>query len=257
MRTAFGGRAHSNLQLSAVFVLVDTPGVSPTELADRLGVHPASVSRVLRALTSSGVVRTSSDAADARKRHVWLTAAGARVMDGFMVSLGELLRGPEVAEIPTLLGVPGPPAVMADSFDDALRRLIELGGRADSAMTRALAGSGPASGLGRWVVIGLHARAVEPRPALLASWLGVARSTVSAHLNRLEEEGLVRRLPQQVSGDGREVELVLTAPGRHAGTVMLEAFHPFAVDLGEAVAAVARASHDEGRERTTADSNHR
>ncbi len=257
MRTAFGGRAHSNLQMSAVFALVDTPGISPTELAATLAVHPASVSRVLRALASSGVVRMSPDDADARKRHVWLTATGERVLDDFMLGLGDLVRGPEVTGIPALLGVPEPPPGAAPAFPDALGRLVELGSRADAAMSRGLGAAGPASGLGRWVVIGLHARAVEPRPAPLASWLGVARSTVSAHLNQLEEGGLVRRLPQQVSGDGREVELVLTGPGRHAGTVMLAAFHPFAVEFGEAVAEVVRASHVDRRERAASHSTHR
>lgn len=44
--------------------------------------------------------------------------------------------------------------------------------------------------------------------------LGIAPSTLSRNLDRLEERGLVRRVAE--SGDGRAVSAVLTAAGRRA-----------------------------------------
>ena len=56
----------------------DEPGITGTGLAEYLGVTPSAVSQVVSKLTEKGHVRVERDAANARVKHLHLTASGKR-----------------------------------------------------------------------------------------------------------------------------------------------------------------------------------
>ena len=55
-----------------------TPGLSASELAQTLRLHPSTLTGVLRRLEDRGLLRRAEDASDRRRAHLHLTAAGAR-----------------------------------------------------------------------------------------------------------------------------------------------------------------------------------
>lgn len=56
-------------------------GLTPTELADRLGVQPATVSKMLSRMDSVGLISGCRDAKDGRITRLHLTDAGAALHD--------------------------------------------------------------------------------------------------------------------------------------------------------------------------------
>ncbi len=64
------------------------------------------------------------------------------------------------------------------------------------------------------VLAQLRALGGKARPHDVASALGIPRATLSRRLDRLEEEGWVRRLPGTDGSDHRAVDVELTPRGR-------------------------------------------
>jgi DNA-binding MarR family transcriptional regulator len=62
--------------LSVLQVVATTPGIRPSEIASAQGVHPSQVTRQVRELEGTGLVRVTADAADRRSCRVTLTSAG-------------------------------------------------------------------------------------------------------------------------------------------------------------------------------------
>lgn len=56
--------------------LWEEDGLAPGELARRIGVEAGTVTRALRRMTASGLVRRDRDDRDARRVRVWLTERG-------------------------------------------------------------------------------------------------------------------------------------------------------------------------------------
>lgn len=61
---------------NVIALLAQRPGITQKELAQLLGVQPASVSELLRKLERKGLVRREKDAQDRRSVRVTLTEAG-------------------------------------------------------------------------------------------------------------------------------------------------------------------------------------
>jgi len=83
-------------------------GISHSELADRLGVHPTTVTNAVKRMERSGFVERRPDLSDQRVSRVYLTDAGreiqgaveqiwaqleARTLEGFSAEEREMLRG--------------------------------------------------------------------------------------------------------------------------------------------------------------------
>jgi DNA-binding MarR family transcriptional regulator len=61
--------------------LWDEEGLTHSELADRLGVHPATVTNALKRMERAGFLERRSDPEDQRVSRVYLTEAGREIQD--------------------------------------------------------------------------------------------------------------------------------------------------------------------------------
>src|SRR5215471_18470195 len=68
-------------QERVVFELAQTPGISQTALAARLGVEQPTVAKAVGRMARQGLVRTERDARDARTTRLFLTDRGVELLD--------------------------------------------------------------------------------------------------------------------------------------------------------------------------------
>lgn len=85
-------------------------GLTQTELAERLGVQPATVSKMLSRMDSAGLIAGCRDAKDGRVTRVHLTEAGRAIHDPIQAAWADV-------EVETLAG-------LAAEEQDLLRRLL-------------------------------------------------------------------------------------------------------------------------------------
>ena len=64
-----------------MFELTQTPGISQTALAARLGVEQPTVAKAVARMARQGLVRTERDERDARTTRLFLTDRGAELVD--------------------------------------------------------------------------------------------------------------------------------------------------------------------------------
>jgi MarR family transcriptional regulator, organic hydroperoxide resistance regulator len=69
------------LQWYVLRVLLDSPGVSAQRLAVLLGVHPSTLSQMLKRMTLKKLIVVLEDPLDSRKRLISLTRAGKLLHD--------------------------------------------------------------------------------------------------------------------------------------------------------------------------------
>ncbi|MET0290116.1 MAG: MarR family transcriptional regulator [Pseudoxanthomonas sp.] len=67
-------------------------GIRQVELAQRVGVEGPSLVRILDRLCAAGLVRRAHDAKDRRANQLWLTEAGAALLEGLEQQLTALRR---------------------------------------------------------------------------------------------------------------------------------------------------------------------
>jgi DNA-binding MarR family transcriptional regulator len=67
-----------------VFELAQTPGISQTALATRLGVQQPTVAKTVARMSRQGLVRASRDERDARASRLFLTDEGAGLLDAVL-----------------------------------------------------------------------------------------------------------------------------------------------------------------------------
>jgi DNA-binding MarR family transcriptional regulator len=72
-------------QERVVFELAQTPGISQTALATRLGVEQPTVAKTVARMTQHGLVRVDRDERDARISRLFLTDRGAGLLDAVVV----------------------------------------------------------------------------------------------------------------------------------------------------------------------------
>jgi DNA-binding MarR family transcriptional regulator len=97
-------------QWSALRVLWQEEGLSQVELAQRMMVEKASLTAVLKAMASAGLVTRLRNAADRRKVNIYLTASGRRLKSKILPLIGKInkratrrLSSAEVHQLHTLL----------------------------------------------------------------------------------------------------------------------------------------------------------
>lgn len=80
--------------MHALCLLAAKPGgsASPSELSDLVGASRANMSRIIEALASDGLVLRLSDAADARRATVQVTAKGRGAAEAATVQLADPLK---------------------------------------------------------------------------------------------------------------------------------------------------------------------
>jgi len=72
------GEALTMIEMELCARIGDEPGITGSELAEYLGVTASAVSQVITKLTDKGHVRVERDKANARIKHLHLTASGKR-----------------------------------------------------------------------------------------------------------------------------------------------------------------------------------
>src|ERR1700733_1647935 len=77
-------------QWSALRVLWQEEGLSQVELAQRMMVEKASLTAVLKAMASDGLITRVRNAADRRKVNIFLTAPGRRLRSKIMPLIGKI-----------------------------------------------------------------------------------------------------------------------------------------------------------------------
>jgi MarR family transcriptional regulator, organic hydroperoxide resistance regulator len=81
MQRALAERGLHLGQERVVFELTQTPGISQTALAARLGVEQPTVAKAVARMARQGLVRTERDERDARTTRLFLTERGAELVD--------------------------------------------------------------------------------------------------------------------------------------------------------------------------------
>jgi DNA-binding MarR family transcriptional regulator len=77
-------------QPPVLYVLHEQEGLTQSELAARLEVAPATVTKMLQRLERAGFVQRQTDAADQRVSRVYLTDAGRAIQGDVVAALGRL-----------------------------------------------------------------------------------------------------------------------------------------------------------------------
>jgi MarR family transcriptional regulator, organic hydroperoxide resistance regulator len=79
-------------QWSALRVLWQEEGLSQVELAQRMMVEKASLTAVLKAMASEGLITRVRNTADRRKVNIYLTASGRRLKSKILPLIGKINR---------------------------------------------------------------------------------------------------------------------------------------------------------------------
>jgi MarR family transcriptional regulator, organic hydroperoxide resistance regulator len=87
-----GPHAVTTTQWSALRVLWTGDGFSQVELARRMMVEKASLTALLHAMETAGLIRRTRDPEDRRKVNIHLTAAGRRLRDKVLPLAGKINR---------------------------------------------------------------------------------------------------------------------------------------------------------------------
>ncbi|MGA9894469.1 MAG: MarR family transcriptional regulator [Xanthobacteraceae bacterium] len=97
-------------QWSALRVLWQQEGLSQVELAQRMMVEKASLTAVLKAMASEGLITRVRNVEDRRKINIYLTASGRRLKSKILPLIGKInkratrrLTSAEVHHLHTLL----------------------------------------------------------------------------------------------------------------------------------------------------------
>ena len=72
--------------------LWDTDGLTPSEIAKRIGVEAATLTRALRRMEAAGLVRRDPDERDRRRIRTWLTGRGRDLRVPVTETMAQLQR---------------------------------------------------------------------------------------------------------------------------------------------------------------------
>lgn len=72
--------------------LWDEDGLTPGELAKRIGIEAATLTRALRRMEAAGLVRREADDRDRRRIRTWLTKRGRELRDPMTETMAALQR---------------------------------------------------------------------------------------------------------------------------------------------------------------------
>jgi DNA-binding MarR family transcriptional regulator len=212
MARTLSPRATSNEEARTLLGVKAAPAIRPGELADRLGVLPAAMSRSLRNLQAAHLVERRPGREDGRAISLHLSRRGKAAVGRLDVAVGRYLSDSDtvLAELVSSLGGAADAARMPDGLaviDEIARVSAPL-----VADVRTVYRAHGSTVRHRSVVMSLFAGLCEPRPSALAEYLGWTRPRVTAALMDLESGGLLERHPG-ADGDQRGIELILTAAG--------------------------------------------
>ena len=81
---------HMNVpEIQALLLVALSPGVSQKDLAKRIGIAQSETSRIITKFRQYQLVRSEDDPKERRRKIVWLTLKGQRLMEQVRAILGE------------------------------------------------------------------------------------------------------------------------------------------------------------------------
>lgn len=230
-----GPHGVANRDLGLLLTVHRTPGLTPSLLADRLGLSRSVVSKALRRFQQGGLVRRDVDPSDHRLFRVTLTPKGRRRVAAFEANLGGWFasHAARVRDVLSLVEPEIPPesdkaAALAPL--DVAAQLSRAGSAYVAEVVPALTAYGIGLATDRFAVSLIHAHG-QLRPAQLGTALHLTSSGTSTMLDRLEEAGLINRLREPGHPDRRAVTLTLTPRGNQAADIALDTLDRHATGL--------------------------
>jgi DNA-binding MarR family transcriptional regulator len=211
-----------NRAVQVLLAVHDEPGVSPSHLADHLGVARSAIARAVRDLEHQEVVSRTADRRDRRVMRLHLTDLGRRRIESFERAVAERFRADAAAVTAALDRVQGPPAVApaASTPLAAVRALADAGAAYVDDVEVAMTSYGATHPSERFAVA-LLLDTSGLRPVALATALHLTTGGISQLLDRLEARQLVDRSPR-LDADRRAVVVRLTEHGEAAAITALD-----------------------------------
>jgi len=245
---ALGAGNSGNRQVQILLALHARPGLTPSRLAESLGMSRSSMSHALARFDAEDLIDRSVDNSDRRSMHLGLSPKGHSRLRAFERALGKVLRD-RAGDLRTgtcLLGFPaGPDAWSELSVLEAGERLGSAGAAYVEDVTAAMRPLGPLDWRERFVMALIHEQG-ELRPASLASSLRMSSSGTSTLLDRLEALDLIRRTQGPDAGDRRAVLVSLTPLGMKTAEAALDVLERHAKDLAGAMSSALIRSRADG-----------
>jgi DNA-binding MarR family transcriptional regulator len=236
---SLGARAVANQRIRILVEIHLDPGVTPGEVAQRLGMDRSVMSRHLTALVQDGLITRHRSSRDARVRQLMLTVKGAREIARFTEDLrAYFVEGAPYAKELLHLCNADPEAAAAQI---ARPPLLVAGALASAGVRVATAGDEALERLGLELdyhekyALNFLCEVGETRPGPLASELGLSPQGTTELMERLERLDLIHRGPPPPGGDRRAVVVSLTTRGRSAAEATQSAIADHADHLAAAV----------------------
>lgn len=224
---SLGDHAIDNRTIQLLLSIYQSPGQTPSQLAEVAGASRSAVSRSISSLTERGLVSRRRAEDDRRSVTLQVTPRGRRRIEHFASRLGDYFEdgAPLVKEALHDLrkDLPARGPVQPISPLDAAIRMSTAGAAYVDAVSVVLEPYRITHAVERWTLALIFERGVV-RPSQLADELGLTSSSVSTLLNRLEDRGLILRRHDEVAGDRRAVVVVLTPEGEAAAGQLLAVF---------------------------------
>ena len=232
-----GAGNSGNRQVQILLALHTRSGLTPSRLAESLGMSRSSMSHALARFETEDLIDRSVDASDRRSLHLGLSPKGHARLRAFERALAKVLRD-RAADLRTgtgLLGFPAAPDAWSElSVLQAGERLGSVGAAYVDDVSEVMQPLGPLEWRERFVMALVHQYG-KLRPASLASSLRMSSSGTSTLLDRLEALGLIRRTQGPDAGDRRAVLVGLTPQGARTAEAALDVLERHAKDLADAM----------------------
>jgi DNA-binding MarR family transcriptional regulator len=219
-----GAGNSGNRQVQILLALHTRPGLTPSRLAESLGMSRSSLSHALARFEAENLVDRSVDSTDRRSMRLGLSPKGDARLRAFERALRQVLLGhaDELRTCTNLLGFPAGPDTWSDqSVLEAGERLGSVGAAYVDDVSAAMRPLGPLEWRERFVMALIHQHG-ELRPAQLAPALRMSSSGTCALPDRLEALVLVLRTHGPDAGDRRAVLVSFTPKGAKAAEAALD-----------------------------------
>lgn len=244
---ALGSGNAANRQVQILLALHARPGVTPSRLAESLGMSRSSMSHALSRFEAEDLVDRSIDKADRRSVRLGLSPMGSARLRAFEKALRTVLeRHADAMRACTgLLGFPaGPDYWSTMSVLEAGEGLGRVGASYVADVSAAMRPLVALEWRERFAITLIHQHG-GLRPAALAGSLRMSSSGTSTLLDRLESLGLVHRTQGADAGDRRAVLVTFTAKGARSAEAALDVLERHAEGLADAMrSALIRPSAD-------------
>jgi DNA-binding MarR family transcriptional regulator len=233
-----GAGNSGNRQVQILLALHTRSGLTPSRLAESLGMSRSSMSHALARFEADDLIDRSVDASDRRSLRLGLSPKGHARLRAFERALAKVLRD-RAGDLRTGTGLLGFPAA-TDAWSEltvlqAGERLGSVGSAYVDDVSEVMRPLGPLEWRERFVMALVHQHG-KLRPASLAMSLQMSSSGTSTLLDRLEALGLIRRTQGPDAGDRRAVLIGLTPQGARTAEAALDVLERHAKDLADAMA---------------------